>query len=196
MTRILILYGTTDGHTAKIAHFIGGALGELGASVDVVNAEEANPDPDGYDGVIVAGSVHAGGYRRAVVRWVRAHAYPLCGMPSAFVSVCLGVLQDDVMVNRELDAIVHAFETATGWEPQRVKIVAGALLYTRYGWLKRLVMRRMARKAGGATDTSRDYEYTDWKDLRSFAGSFYARSRVAAPGQAPWKAEELMASVL
>jgi menaquinone-dependent protoporphyrinogen oxidase len=195
MTRILILYGTTDGHTAKVARFIGEALGELGASVDVVDAAEANPDPDGYDGVVVAGSVHAGGYQRAVVRWVRAHAYPLCGTPSAFVSVCLGVLQQDVLVTRELDAIVHAFETATGWEPERVKIVAGALLYTRYGWLKRLVMQRMAREAGGATDTSRDYEYTDWKDLRSFARSFYARCRVTAPRQTPWKPEEILASV-
>jgi menaquinone-dependent protoporphyrinogen oxidase len=37
------------------------------------------------------------------------------------------------------------------------------------------MMVRIVRKAGGDTDTSRDYEYTDWTDLRAFAEKF-ARS--------------------
>ena len=36
----------------------------------------------------------------------------------------------------------------------------------------RWVMKRIAAKAGGAIDTSRDYEYTDWADLRGFARQF------------------------
>ena len=52
------------------------------------------------------------------------------------------------------------------------KPVAGALPYTRYNWFIRRVMKRIAAKAGGDTDTTRDYEYTDWQDLRSFAEQF------------------------
>lgn len=55
------------------------------------------------------------------------------------------------------------------------KAVAGALLYTRYGWLKRWIMRRIVRKAGGDVDTTRDYEYTDWIALRELARRFAAR---------------------
>jgi menaquinone-dependent protoporphyrinogen oxidase len=33
-------------------------------------------------------------------------------------------------------------------------------------------MRRIAAKAGGDTDVSRDYEYTDWNDVRDFAVGF------------------------
>lgn len=33
-------------------------------------------------------------------------------------------------------------------------------------------MKRIAAKAGGATDTSRDYEYTSWVELRAFAERF------------------------
>jgi len=173
MIRILVLYGTTDGHTAKVAHFIARELGTRGASVDVVNAAEANPDPGEYAGVVVAASVHASGYQRAVLRWVRAHVVALRAMPAGFVSVCLGVLQKNPKVIHDLDRIVSGFETATGWQPERVKIVAGAVPYTRYGWLKRIVMKHLVRKAGGSTDTSRDHEYTDWNDVRSFAESFY-----------------------
>jgi menaquinone-dependent protoporphyrinogen oxidase len=33
-------------------------------------------------------------------------------------------------------------------------------------------MKRIVAKAGGDTDTTRDYEYTDWEDLRRFAQDF------------------------
>jgi len=149
MTKLLILYGTTDGHTAKIASYLASQRHGFGATVDVVEAGMADPDPRNYVGVIVAASVHAGGYQRAVVRWARAHAAALQGKPAAFLSVCLGVLQPDLEVQRDLIAITNRFEARTGWKPLRVKLVAGALSYTRYGWLKRMVMRRMAAKAGG-----------------------------------------------
>jgi menaquinone-dependent protoporphyrinogen oxidase len=178
MPRLLILYGTTDGHTAKIARYLANEFRYLGATVDVVEAGMANPDPRDYAGVLVAASVHAGGYQRAVVRWARTHAADLREKPSAFLSVCLGVLQPDLAVQRELVAITNRFETRTGWKPQRVKLVAGALPYTRYGWLKRIMMRRMAAKAGGATDVTRDHEYTDWTDLWEFAEAFYDRFQV------------------
>ncbi len=177
MTRLLIVYGTTDGQTGKIARFLSGELASLGAVVDVCNAAESSPHPGGYDGVIVAASVHASGYQRALVRWVRGHAEPLRAITSAFVSVCLGILQKDLAVHRELGAIINRFEGRTGWKPTRVTIAAGALLYTRYGWLKRAVMRRIARKARGSTDVSRDHEYTDWYELSDFAGEFFASCR-------------------
>jgi menaquinone-dependent protoporphyrinogen oxidase len=91
------------------------------------------------------------------------------------VSVCLGVLQQDKKVQWEVGATIDRFVKDTGWTPTVTKSVAGALMYTRYNWIKRFVMKRIAQKAGGDTDTSRDYEYTDWNDLRAFAGQFGRR---------------------
>ena len=56
----------------------------------------------------------------------------------------------------------------TGWRPARVLPVAGALAYSRYNFLIRFVMKRIARKAGAPTDTSRDYEFTNWPALDTF----------------------------
>jgi menaquinone-dependent protoporphyrinogen IX oxidase len=56
----------------------------------------------------------------------------------------------------------------TGWRPERVLPVEGALAYSRYNFLIRFVMKRIARKAGAPTDTSRDYEFTDWSKVDSF----------------------------
>lgn len=41
-------------------------------------------------------------------------------------------------------------------------------------------MKRIAAKAGGETDTSHDYDYTDWADLRAFTHDFRRRLTAAA----------------
>jgi menaquinone-dependent protoporphyrinogen oxidase len=170
MSRFLILFGTTDGQTGKVARFLADQLRAHGREVDLVEAgKDADPDPAGYSAVLVAASVHIGGYQRGVRRWVRDHANALRAKPNVFISVCLGVLQDDPKVRRELDEIVQRFVKETGWQPTRVKLVAGALPYSQYSWITKWVMRRIARKAGRETDPHQDYEYTDWEDLRRFA---------------------------
>jgi len=184
MPRILILYGTTDGHTARVARFLADQLHAQGADVDLIEAGTSDPDPRDYTAVIVAASVHSGGYQKAVVRWVRAHAHALGYTPSAFVSVCLGVLPLSPKVERELTEIMNRFAVQTNWNPPCIKRVAGALLYSRYGWLKRMVVLHMVKRAGGSTDVSRDHEYTDWEDLRGFAKAFHAMCRVIARHQA------------
>lgn len=172
MSRILVLFGTTEGQTAKVAGAIGATLRNHGVTVDVVEAGTATVSPGDYAGVIVAASVHAGGYQRPVRRWVRTHASALDARPTAFVSVCLGVLQADPQVQKEITAIPRRFVDSARWHPTVIKIVAGALPYTRYNVFTRWVMKRIAAKAGGDTDTSRDYEYTDWVDVRAFADRF------------------------
>jgi menaquinone-dependent protoporphyrinogen oxidase len=181
MSRVLILYGTTDGHTRSVAEAIGRTLQLGGLTVNVVEAARANPAARDYGAVIVAASLQAGGYQAAVEQWVREHASDLAARPTAFVSVCLGILQkNDAAVMADLNAVVRRFCAKTGWQPGSVKFVPGALLYTRYNLLKRWIMKRIVAKAGGDTDTSRDYVYTDWNDVRAFAEDFRRRLAAAA----------------
>jgi menaquinone-dependent protoporphyrinogen oxidase len=175
MLRFLVLFGTTDGHSAKVAQAIGDQLRIKGHRTDVADAKLARPTPDDFDAVFVVASVHARGYQRPVVDWVSRHADALNGRPTAFVSVCLGVLQHDPAVDRELQSIVDNLLRSAAWRPVETKIVAGALKYTQYNFLKRWVMKRIARKAGGDTDTARDYEYTDWTELADFVDRFARR---------------------
>jgi len=173
--RFLVVYGTTDGHTAKVAAAIVSTLRTGGASVSLRDsAAPANPDPADYDAVIVAASVHVGNYQSAIRRWVGTHQAALNNRPTAFVSVCLAVLNRNPKVDIDLAASLRKLSEATGWQPTETKIVAGALLYRQYGWIKRWMMRRIVAKEHGDTDTSRDYEYTDWHDLAEFVTRFQA----------------------
>jgi menaquinone-dependent protoporphyrinogen oxidase len=187
MARILVIYATQYGQAGKIAQVLGDTVRQAGTDADVVEARDGGPRPELYDGIIVVGSVHAGGYQRSLRRWVRTHADTLAQKTAAFVSVCLGVLQHDPAVDRHLASIREQFELQTGWHPGIVKVVAGSLPYSRYNWLTRRVMKRIVAKAGGDTDTHRDYEYTDWEDVRAFARSFTAKAsgHVATFASAP-----------
>jgi menaquinone-dependent protoporphyrinogen oxidase len=181
---VLILYATTEGQTRKVAEALAVTLRAAHLTVDVVNATAAgDTSAERYRSVIVAASVHAGRYQKPVRRWTRTHATALASRPNAFVSLCLAVLGRGPTVDRELDAILRRFIDATGWTPDETKIVAGALPYTKYSWWKRRLMRSIVRRNGGDTDTSRDYEYTDWLDLEAFANRF--ADRVLARDPAP-----------
>ena len=177
MSRVLMLYGTTDGHTRKIATAVAATLRTERCDVTVVDANDVTPDvrPEGFDAVLVAASVHAGGHQRPVRRWVRAYAAQLNRMPTAFLSVCLGILEKRPEVQREVYEIMRRFEREAGWQPTTDMPVAGALLYRNYGLIKRWLMRRIVAKGGGDTDTSRNYEYTDWQALHDFVRTFARR---------------------
>ena len=174
MSRVLILYGTSEGQTAKIARALAVSLNVGGIDTDVVEAGTRDPRPCHYAGVIVAGSMHVGGYQKPVAKWIRAHLAEFGNQPTAFVSVCLAVLSKQEKARDEARAIPRRFVDGLGWRPTVIKVVAGALPYSKYNFYTRWIMKRIVSEAGGDTDTSRDYEYTDWKDLREFANRFAA----------------------
>jgi menaquinone-dependent protoporphyrinogen oxidase len=100
------------------------------------------------------------------------YAPMLNGLPTAFLSVCLAVVERGTKPRQEILRIMRRFFDRGGWRPTMTKMVAGALPYTKYGWLKRLMMKRIVAKTGGDIDTTRDFKYTDWNDLRNFARDF------------------------
>jgi menaquinone-dependent protoporphyrinogen oxidase len=119
-------------------------------------------------------------------------------MTTAFLSVTLSEAgaekQDATPANhakfvQDVDAMLTRFFNETKWTPTRVKPVAGALLYSRYNFLLRLIMRSIAKKAGSGTDTSQDYIYTNWVDLDKFVADFAAEIRATPAEEAQVKSK-------
>jgi menaquinone-dependent protoporphyrinogen oxidase len=95
-------------------------------------------------------------------------------VPSAFFSVSLAMAGTE-KGRHEAEGYVETFVKETGWYPARVGLFAGALLYTKYSFFLRWVMRWMARSKGSRDlDTRRDYVYTDMAAVRRFAEEFLA----------------------
>ncbi len=85
--------------------------------------------------------------------------------PSAFFSVSLAAASPTPAEREEAAQLASGFPAEAGWNPQKIVSVAGRLAYTQYGFLTRFIMKRIARRRGAPTDTSRDYEFTNWDDV-------------------------------
>jgi len=173
MPRILLLYATTEGQTARIAERIARTLRHRGHSVEVLPADTARTglEPAAYDAVMVGASIHYGHHPAYLRTLIRRHRDALAARPCAFFSVSLsagGPRPKPKAAQRYLDKFLRQ----TGWQPQLTASFAGAVKYSLYGPIKRRVMIVFVGLGGGDTDTVRDYEYTDWDAVDRFADAF------------------------
>ena len=181
MAKVLIVYASIDGQTARIAERMATNLRKAGLQVTLhpAWALDAPWEIEAHDAVVVGGSVRFGHHARALEKWVRERLGRLALRPAAFFSVSLGAAGTGERA-REAIQWRDEFLRRTGWKPALAASFAGALRYTHYNAVTRFVMRFISGRLNGDTDTSRDYEYTDWKAVDRFASDI--RTRIAAAG--------------
>ena len=177
--KVLVLYASTHGQTAKIASRLAASLGTNDVSVELLEAKSnGDAKPEDYDAVVVAASVHADHHQREIVNWVHDNLFELGRRPNAFLSVSLTAAEDDDESRDTARKLIEDFERDTNWYPRRSESVAGALQYREYNPFARTLMRLMMKKGGHPTDTSHDYDYTDWEAVarlgEELAGDFKA----------------------
>jgi len=192
--RIAVFFATREGHTERIAERIAEDLRILGFDVDLETVRHPLPfSLRDYSAAVLAASVHRGNHEKEMVQFVKDHRLELEKMTTAFLSVTLSEAgaegldatpKEHAEFVRDVDMMLGKFFKETKWHPTLTKPVAGALLYTRYNYLVRIIMRTIAKKAGAATDTSRDYDYTDWVGLDKFVDEL-AEKIQRAPAAAP-----------
>lgn len=164
--KILIVYATTEGQTRKVARFVFDRLAEAGHSAELIPASEAGGlDPSGYDGTIVAGSVHAGRYQKELVAWAKAEAPGLGQVPTLMLSVSLAAAGSDPDDWAGIRACVGRFAEEAGWIPGRVEHVAGAFRFSEYDFFRSWAMRWIAAQKDQSVRPGEDKEYTDWEAL-------------------------------
>ena len=189
MADVLIVYASKHGQTAKIAARIAKGIEEGGATPHVhdVHSHETVHAAE-YDGVIVGASIHTGHHQREIVDWVKHRNTTLTMRPSAFFSVCLTAADDTDEAREASQSYIDEFLDETGWTPGHAETFAGALQYLEYDFMTRLVMRLISKHEHHPTDTSRDYDFTDWDAVerfgREFAQSLEARATATRTGGA------------
>ena len=127
--------------------------------------------------MLVGASLHAGKYQRSVRRFVRHNLGALNGKPSAFFSVCLAEASKLDTERAEGLRIAKQAVESLGWKPILVQPIAGALRFSRYGFFRGFVMRKIAEKEDPGVDTTKDHVYTDWNQVDSFLRIFVGLAR-------------------
>lgn len=182
--KVLAVYGSTYGQAEAVMHRVAATLQADGHDVQTFRGDALPADlaVDGFDAVIVAASIIVGKYQAYIRSFVRRHAVALRTRPTAFISVS-GTSPETLKAWRDAArAYVERFCRETGWEPRWTATFSGALRYQHYGLVTRWIMKLIAGRTGGPTDTSREYEFTDWSAVDRFARDL---SNGLGPGAAP-----------
>jgi menaquinone-dependent protoporphyrinogen oxidase len=174
--RILIVYASHYGQTAKVAHFIADQLRQAGDMVTLSRVEDFRGSiaPGQFNGAIIGASINFGKHQRSIGRFVRENREELGRMPSAFLSVSGAACSPHELPRAAAQQYIANFLRETGWHPTFTESIAGAMPYTKYSPFVRWMIGRISRKEGGPTDTSKDYEFTDWAQVRRCTERFVA----------------------
>lgn len=173
MSRVLILYASHYGQTRAIANAIADRLSYHGHEPEVVNAADSRlPTPQQYDAVIFGSRVELGRHAADIRNYIRAHIDHLEKMPTAFFSVSMSAARPHA--GRDPSCYMATFFDDVEWHPTKHVAFAGALPYRTYGFLMRAIMKRISQSAGHTTDTSKNHEFTDWDQVRTFADELVA----------------------
>lgn len=189
---LLVAYATTDGMTAQIAERIGQIARIADVAVDVFDTARLPEDfdPESYDAILLGASMHAQGYQRAARRFIERYRGTLRTRPSGFFSVSLSIVSRRSEERDAAQLIAEAFPLRLGWNPGVIVSFAGALMFSRYGFLRRAAMKRIAAKELGVVDPTHDTVFTDWATVDQFAAEFIdaaalVTDRTSAPPPSP-----------
>jgi menaquinone-dependent protoporphyrinogen oxidase len=183
METIAVFYATREGQTRRIAEQAAARLRDEGFAVELFNVAELDATRELADcaGAILAASVHIGKHEPEMIAFVRRHRAELERIPNAFLSVSMSAAgvedshrtdEQRARARSDVRYVIDRFVKDTGWQPQQTQPIAGALRYSQYNPLIRLIMRLISWRAGGPTDPRHDSEFTDWAALDRFVDGF------------------------
>lgn len=168
---VLAVYGSNYGQAEAVLRRVTEALEARGVDVSVFKGDQipAGLALEGFDAMVVAASIRMGRYQTYIRDFVKRHNAELRACPSAFVSVNGSRSESTPEWRDQAHGYVQQFLEQTAWQPRWTATFAGALRYRRYDPLTRWIVKSINGRRGGATDTSREYEFTDWQAVDRFA---------------------------
>ncbi len=170
---IIIIYGSTEGQTRKIAEWAVTQLSDMGHQARAIDSRRRMVDLDlgAHDAVILAGSVHERLHQETLTNFVIAHREQLREKPTLLISVSLSVAFSDG--EDEARRYVDEFVRYTGFSPNRVSLVAGALRFAEYDHFMNQIVEHIV--LAEREQIREDREFTDWAvlgaDIEAFVKS-------------------------
>ena len=156
---VLIVYGTTEGQTRKIAEWTATRIRERGHQAELLDsaALESDLDLETYDAFIIAASVHQESHQEAISNFVIAHRETLAAKPSAFISVSLSAVLEGA--ETEAQKYVDDFVSVTKWRSHKTLLLGGALRFSEYDYFQEQIVKFIVLK-GGSVASSGDFSRT------------------------------------
>ncbi|USD65266.1 menaquinone-dependent protoporphyrinogen IX dehydrogenase [Vibrio sp. SCSIO 43136] len=168
MKKALLLYSSREGQTQKILKAIENQLPEH--QCETLDLHQLGSiDFADYDKVVIGASIRYGHLNKKLYQFIQTNLQQLNQHQPAFFCVNLTARKEDQGKDTpEGSAYIKTFLKKSPWQPKLIGVFAGALLYPRYGWFDRVMIRFIMSMTGGETDTSKEVEYTNWEKVALF----------------------------
>lgn len=168
MSRILIAYSTTDGHTIKICTHLKSVIEASGGQVSVVPIGEVKPTVmEQYDKIVIGASIRYGKHQPEVYEFIANYQALLESRPNAFFTVNV-VARKPEKNTPDTNPYLVKFLKQISWQPGNLGVFAGRINYSMYGFLDRSMIRFIMWITKGPTALDTDVEFTDWKVVEEF----------------------------
>ena len=164
MEKSLITYSTVDGQTKIISEKI--AQFATQSSVDIFPISD-NIELDKYKTIIIGASIRYGKYRKEVYSFVEKNIEILNSKENAFFSVNV-VARKPEKNTPETNPYLIKFLKKIKWKPKNLGVFAGKIEYPKYKFVDKYAIKFIMWFTKGPTDTTKTYEFTDWKKVESF----------------------------
>jgi menaquinone-dependent protoporphyrinogen oxidase len=169
---ILIVYGTVEGQTRKIAEFVETRLRDAGKDVVLFDTADLSEDItfDKIDKVILAASVHERRHPKAFEIFISGSSAALSEKPTLLLSVSLKAAFADGQ--DEAQDYLDEMKLRTGFAPSHELLVAGAIRSASYDFYASQVLRHVVLDGQTFDPSVRDREFTDWNALAAGVADF------------------------
>ncbi|GAD90606.1 MULTISPECIES: menaquinone-dependent protoporphyrinogen IX dehydrogenase [Vibrio] len=169
MKKAALLYSTSDGQTKKIlAHIESELEGFTCESFDLASVNTI--DLLAFDRVVIGASIRYGHLNKKLYQFIEKHLVQLQQSNAAFFCVNLTARKEEQGKDTpEGSAYIKTFLKKSPWQPKLIGVFAGALLYPRYNFLDKFMIRLIMSMTGGETDTTKEVEYTNWQKVSLFS---------------------------
>jgi menaquinone-dependent protoporphyrinogen oxidase len=177
--KLLIVYGTTEGHTGTVARHMAEVARSESATVDVFDsAELLEPIKQWpWHAALLGGSVHQGHHQMSLRAFVLANLTRLNQRPSAFFSLSLSAAVKDQNHQDDARSYATTFLHEVSWQPLLTACFAGAIKHSEYDYFRRMVLKLLASQLEPGIITTNDVVYTDWALVETFTKNFLERSK-------------------
>ena len=168
MSKIVIIYSTTDGHTKEICYRLLEIIEKNNIIVTLIPIEDANKlDLNIFDKIVIGASIRYGKHSAKVYDFINKNAQILDEKPNAFFSVNVVARKPDKN-QPETNPYLKKFLLQISWKPKELAVFAGKIDYQKYNFWDRSMIRIIMWITKGPTDPKANIEFTDWSQVNNF----------------------------
>ena len=168
MSRILIAYSSTDGHTRTICARLRQVAQRQGHFTTVLPlAQSETLDLEAFDTIVIGASIRYGKHQPEVAKFIQRHQALLERKGNAFFTVNI-VARKPEKSRPETNPYLIKFLRQISWKPKLLEVFAGRLDYPSYRFVDRFTIRLIMRMTNGPPDPKAVIDFTDWAQVDAF----------------------------